>query len=416
MARLRPNPVQRDICRYCSRKFNAAKEPPMIISRDRILTTHVGSLPRNDKLSDLLVKREAGEAFDAAEMAAEMDKAVGHVVEKQAAAGIDIGNDGEQQRVGFQTYVPQRMSGFGGVSKRRRGREFEEFPELVADLMRRFPHVSRQQNAPECQAELKYLDVKPLEDELARVKRIAGGKFAEMFMTAPSPGIISSTMLDAFYGSQDKYLSALSREMKNEYQAIHKAGLILQIDAPDLAMDRTMMYRDLDDAGFVKAVERHVAAINEGIAGIPRDRVRLHICYGNWEGPHIHDVPLATILPALYEAQVGALSIEFSNPRHAHEYDAFKKHPLPKDMVLIPGVIETTSNFVEHPEVVARRIEEAVRAVGERERVIASTDCGFGTFTNREWVIEPAVWLKLAAIRRGADIASARLWGRKSAA
>jgi len=387
----------------------------MIFSRDRILTTHVGSLPRNEKLSDLLVRQEAGEAFDAKEMALEMDKAVRHVVEKQLAAGIDIGNDGEQQRVGFQTYVPQRMSGFGGVSKRRRGREFEEFPELVASLMRRFPHVSKQQNAPECQAELKYLDIKPIENEIARFKKISGGKFPEQFMTAPSPGIISSTMLDAFYGSQDKYLSAISREMKNEYHAIYKAGLLLQIDAPDLAMDRTMMYRDLTDAQFVKAVERHVQAINDGLDGIPRDRVRLHICYGNWEGPHIHDVPLATILSALYLAKVGALSIEFSNPRHAHEYDALKKHPLPKDMLLIPGVVETTSNFVEHPEVVARRIEEAVRVVGDRERVIASTDCGFGTFTNREWVIEPAVWLKLAAIRQGADIASARLWGKKVA-
>ena len=385
-------------------------------SRERILTTHVGRLPRNDKLSDLLLKREAGEAFDAAEMASEMDRAVRHVVDKQVAAGIDIGNDGEQQRVGFQTYVPQRMSGFGGVSKRRRGREFEEFPELVASLMRRFPHVSKQQNAPECQAELKYLDIKPLEGEIARFKKIAQGKFAEQFMTAPSPGIVSTTMLDAFYGSHDKYLSALSRELKNEYQAIHKAGLLLQIDAPDLAMDRTMMYRDLDDAQFVKAVERHVGAINDGIAGIPRERVRLHVCYGNWEGPHIHDVPLQTILPALYQAQVGALSIEFSNPRHAHEYAAFKKHPLPKDMLLVPGVIETTSNFVEHPEVVARRIEEAVAAVGERERIIAGTDCGFGTFTNREWVIEPAVWLKLKSLRQGADIASARLWGKKSAA
>jgi 5-methyltetrahydropteroyltriglutamate--homocysteine methyltransferase len=388
----------------------------MNFSRDRILTTHVGSLPRNDKLSDLLLKQEAGEKFDAAEMAAELDKAVKHVVDKQVAAGIDVGNDGEQQRVGFQTYVPQRMSGFGGVSKRRRGKEFEEFPELVASLMRRFPHTSKQQNAPEAQSELKYLDVKPLEGEIARFKKIAQGKFSEQFMTAPSPGIVSTTMLDAFYGSQDKYLTALSREMKNEYHAIHKAGLIVQIDAPDLAMDRVMMYRDLDDAGFVKAVERHVRAINEGIAGIPRDRVRLHVCYGNWEGPHIYDVPLEKILPALYQAQVGALSIEFSNPRHAHEYAAFKKHPLPKDMLLIPGVIETTSNFVEHPEVVARRIEEAVGAVGERERVIASTDCGFGTFTNREWVIEPAVWLKLKSLRQGADIASSRLWGRKSAA
>jgi len=387
----------------------------MIFSRDRILTTHVGSLPRNEKLSELLVRQEAGETFDAKEMAAEMDKAVRHVVDKQASAGIDIGNDGEQQRVGFQTYVPQRMSGFGGVSKRRRGREFEEFPELVASLMRRFPHVSKQQNAPECQKELKYLDIKPLESEIARFKTIAAGKFAEAFMTAPSPGIISSTMLNAHYDSHDAYLDALAREMRNEYLAIHKAGLILQIDAPDLAMDRTMMYRDLSDGDFVKRVERHVAAINAGIDGIPRERVRLHICYGNWEGPHIHDVPLATILPALYQAKVGALSIEFSNPRHAHEYDALKKFPLPKDMLLIPGVVETTSNFVEHPEVVARRIEEAVRVVGERERVIASTDCGFGTFTNREWVIEPAVWLKLRSIRQGADIASARLWGKKVA-
>jgi 5-methyltetrahydropteroyltriglutamate--homocysteine methyltransferase len=385
----------------------------MIFSRDRILTTHVGSLPRNEKLSDFLLRQEAGEKFDAKEMALQMDDAVTHVVGKQVSAGIDIGNDGEQQRVGFQTYVPQRMSGFGGVSKRRRGKEFEEFPELVASLLRRFPHVSKQQNAPECQGELKYLDIKPIESEIARFKKIADGKFVEQFMTAPSPGIISSTMLNAYYDSHDKYLNAIAREMRNEYLAISKAGLILQIDAPDLAMDRTMLYRDLSDAEFVKAVERHVAAINAGIEGIPRDRVRLHVCYGNWEGPHIHDVPLATILPALYQAKVGALSIEFSNPRHAHEYSALKKHPLPNDMLLIPGVVETTSNFVEHPEVVARRIEEAVSVVGDRERVIASTDCGFGTFTNREWVIEPAVWLKLRSIREGADIASARLWGKK---
>src|SRR3974390_64070 len=387
----------------------------MLFSRDRILTTHVGSLPRNEKLSDLLVRREAGEKLDPKLLADEMDKAGRHAVEKRAAAGIDSGNDGEKRRVGFQTYVPQRMSGFGGVSKRRRGREFEEFPELVANLRRRFPHVSKQQNAPECQGELKYLDIKPLQSEIARFKRIAQGKFAEQFMTAPSPGIVSSTMLDAYYGSQDKYLTAIAREMKNEYQEIHKAGLILQIDAPDLAMDRTMLYREPDDGGFVKGVERQVAAINSGIEGIPRERVRLHVCYGNWEGPHIYDIALEKILSALYQAKVSALSIEFSNPRHAHEYSAFKKLPLPKDMLLIPGVVETTSNFVEHPEVVARRIEEAVRAIGERERVIAGTDCGFGTFTNREWVIEPTVWLKLRAIREGAYIASARLWGRKVA-
>ena len=389
----------------------------MIVSRDRILTTHVGSLPRNEKLSDLLVRREAGEQLDATEFAAEMDKAVRHVVDKQVAAGIDIGNDGEQQRVGFQTYVPQRMSGFAGVSKRRRGREFEEFPELVATLARRFPHTSKQQNAPEAQSEIKYLDLAPIENELARFKRIAAksAKFSETFMTAPSPGIIASTMLNAYYDSNEAYLAAIAREMSKEYQAIHKAGLILQIDAPDLAMDRTMFYRDLSDADFVKACELHVAMINKGIEGIPRDRVRLHVCYGNWEGPHIHDIALEKILPALYRAKVGALSIEFSNPRHAHEYAALQRVPFPKDMILIPGVVETTSNFVEHPEVVARRIEEAVATVGDRERVVASTDCGFGTFTKREWVIEPVVWLKLKAIRDGADIASARLWGKKVA-
>jgi 5-methyltetrahydropteroyltriglutamate--homocysteine methyltransferase len=388
----------------------------MITSRDRILTTHVGSLPRNEKLSDLLVRREAGEAFDPGEMASEMDKAVRHVVEQQKKAGIDIGNDGEQQRVGFQTYVPQRMTGFAGVSKRRRGREFEEFPELVASLMRRFPLVSKQQNAPEAQAEIRYKDTKDIDGEIARFKAIAGNAFSEPFMTAASPGIISSTMLNAYYDSHEAYLNAIAREMSKEYQAIHRAGLVLQIDAPDLAMDRTMMHRDLSDRDFVKACELQVAAINKGIAGIPRERARLHVCYGNWEGPHIYDVPLANILPALYQANVGALSIEFSNPRHAHEYAAFKQHPLPAHMLLIPGVIETTSNFVEHPQVVARRIEDAVAAVGERERVIASTDCGFGTFTNREWVIEPAVWLKLRALREGADLASAKLWGKKSAA
>jgi 5-methyltetrahydropteroyltriglutamate--homocysteine methyltransferase len=391
----------------------------MIRSRDRILTTHVGSLPRNETLSELLVAQEDGQPYDPKVLATEMDNAVRHVVRQQLQAGIDIGNDGEQRRIGFQTYVPQRMSGFGGVSKRRRGREFEEFPELTSYLMRRFPNPPRSQHgAPEAQGEINYRDLKPIAEETAGFNRIADelGAFSERFMTAASPGIVSTTMLNAYYDTHDAYLDAIAREMSNEYRAINKAGLVLQIDAPDLAMDRTMMYRDLSDADFVKRCERHVAAINKGIEGIARDRVRLHVCYGNWEGPHIHDIALEKILPALYQANVGALSIEFSNPRHAHEYAALKRAPFPKDMILIPGVVETTSNFVEHQEVVARRIEEAVAAVGDRERVIASTDCGFGTFTRREWVIEPVVWLKLKAIRQGADIASARLWGQRTAA
>ncbi len=209
----------------------------------------------------------------------------------------------------------------------------------MQNLQRRFPNVSRQQNAPEAQGELHYHDTSAIEAELALYKRIAaeGSPFVESFMTAPSPGIIASTMLNAYYDTNEAYLAALAREMSREYRAIHEAGLLLQIDAPDLAMDRTMFYRDGSDADFVKACELHVAMINKGIDGIPPDRVRLHVCYGNWEGPHIHDIALEKILPALYQAKVGALSIEFSNPRHAHEYAALKRVPFPKDFILIPG-------------------------------------------------------------------------------
>ena len=384
----------------------------MVTSRERILVTHVGSLPRNDELSDLLIAREEGRSIDKDQLARAMDRAVEQVVQKQAAAGVDIGNDGEQQRVGFQTYVAQRMSGFAGESKRRRGRDYEEFPELLEVLMNRFPKRSRMQNAPEAQSDLHYLGTGPIQEELGRLKRAAKatGALSECFMTAPSPGIVSTTMLNAHYDSQESYLMALARELRNEYRAIYEEGFLLQIDSPDLAMDRAMFYRDLSDSQFVAAIEIHVAAINKAIEGIPRDRVRLHCCWGNWDGPHVFDVPLDLVLPVLYQANVGALSIEFANPRHQHEYAAFRRHPLPDHMVLLPGCVETTSNIVEHPEVVARRIQEAVAAVGDRERVIASADCGFGTFTRREWVIEPAVWLKLKSLREGADIATRRLW------
>ena len=384
----------------------------MMLSRERILTTHVGSLPRNDELSDLLIQREEGEPVDMDRLRQAMDRAVEDVVKKQMTAGIDIGNDGEQQRIAFSTFMAQRMSGFAGESKRRRGRDYEEFPELVEVLMQRFPKRSKMQNAPEARSELRYAGTSALDEEIRRMKRAveAAGRFKDCFMTAPSPGIVSTTMLNAYYDSQESYLSALAREMRNEYRAIYEAGLILQIDSPDLAMDRSMFYRNLTDAQFVRACEMHVAAINKAIEGIPRDRVRLHCCWGNWDGPHIFDVALDLILPVLYQANVGALSIEFANPRHQHEYEAVRRHRLPDHMMLLPGVIETTSNIVEHPQVVARRIQEAVAAVGDRERVIASTDCGFGTFTRREWVIEPAVWLKLKSLREGADLASSRLW------
>jgi 5-methyltetrahydropteroyltriglutamate--homocysteine methyltransferase len=390
----------------------------MTLHANRIRTTHTGSLPRGEALGALLIDEEQGRPIDRDALVRLTEERVAHVLKKQREVGLDIINDGEQGRVGFQTYLPQRMTGFGGASKRPYGKEFIEFPQFTERMMQRIPKTSKVFDAPQAVDDIQYTSTDAVDAEIDRLKRLSAelpSRDFELFMNAPSPGIVACTMLNAYYDSQEAYLDAAARQLRTEYQRVVEAGLLLQIDAPDLAMDRTMMFRDLSDAEFVKACERGVAAINAGIEGIPRERVRLHICYGNWEGPHIHDIALGKILPALYEAKVGALSIEFSNPRHAHEYPALKKHPLPKDMILIPGVVETTSNFVEHPEVVARRIEEAVAAVGDRERVVASTDCGFGTFTKREWVIEPVVWLKLKSIREGADIASSRLWGKKVA-
>jgi 5-methyltetrahydropteroyltriglutamate--homocysteine methyltransferase len=386
----------------------------MLHSLERILTTHVGSLPRDKVLTDLLIRRQAGESIDPALMAEAMDRSVRASVAAQAAAGIDIGNDGEQQRVGFQTYIPERMSGFAGESKRKVGRDFAEVPELIELFLRRFPTRSKISNAPQAVAEVRYHDSKAIEDEIRRLKaatNTASAPFAEVFMTAPSPGIVATTMQNAYYESHEAYLMALARELRPEYQAIHRAGLVLQVDAPDLAMERTMTFQDQSDAEFLESCELHMAALNSALADIPKERVRLHCCWGNWEGPHIHDIALAQILPVLYQARAGALTIEFANPRHQHEFDALRARPLPKDWLLIPGVIDTTTNFVEHPNVVARRLLEAVEVVGERERVIASTDCGFGTFAGREWVAAPIVWKKLQALRQGADIASARLWG-----
>jgi len=387
----------------------------MLTSRNRILTTHVGSLPRSEPLTELLIKREAEGSVDPAKMAAELDRSVADVVKRQQDAGIDIGNDGEQQRVAFQTYMAQRMSGYGGESKRKVGKDFVEHPDLIATFGRRFVHRAKISNAPQAIADVKYTDMGPIKDEIARFKKYAANGFAETFMTAPSPGIVATTLMNAHYDSHEAYVNALTKELRKEYMAIHEAGLILQVDAPDLAMERVMTFQDETDDAFVKVSEMHLAAINKACEGIPSDRWRLHICWGNWEGPHIYDIALAKMLPVFYQTTASALSIEFANPRHQHEYAAFKKHPFPKDKILIPGVIESTSNFVEHPEVVARRIEEAVAAIGDRERVIASTDCGFGTFAGREWVAASIVWPKLKTLRDGADLASQRLWGKKVA-
>jgi 5-methyltetrahydropteroyltriglutamate--homocysteine methyltransferase len=386
----------------------------MLRSEDRILTTHVGSLPRDPVLSDLLIRDELGEAVDKAEIARLADKAVRHVVRQQGASGVDIVNDGEQPRVGFQTYVPQRMKGFGGESRRPRSRDWTDFPGFAEFMAKRLPRRSKVTNAPQAIADVVYEDLGPAEDEI----RLFKSALAELpapptgtFMTAAAPGIIATTMLNAHYDSHEAYVFALAREMKKEYELIAR-DFILQIDAPDLALERTVLFQDKTNAEFVAIAEMHVAALNEALAGIPRERVRLHCCWGNNEGPHAHDIPLAEVFPVLCQAKVGGLSIEFANPRHQHEYAALKKAKLPPEFILLPGVIDTTTNFIEHPEVVANRICEAVDAVGDRTRVIASCDCGFGTFAGYEMVAEDVVWAKLKACRDGADIATKRLWGK----
>ena len=383
----------------------------MLMSTDRILVSHVGSLPRPDILSGLLIRQEAGETIDTNELARQVEIATAHVISKQAEAGVDIGNDGEQSRVGFQTYVPRCLCGFGGASKRPQARDQHQFPSYVRQSAARFPHMARAMNAPAAIAEVRYVNGAPIKEDAARLKRM-GGAFSECFMTAPSPGIVATTMLNQHYDSHEAYLMALARALSEEYRAIHDAGLILQIDSPDLAMERHRFFDDLTETQFLQQLELHVAAINLGLEGIPRDRVRLHVCWGNNDGPHMYDIAMSTILPALYQANVGALSIEFANPRHQHEYDALRGNPLPPHMLLMPGVLDTTTNIVEHPELVARRIQEAVSVVGDRERVIAGTDCGFGTFAGREYVAEDVVWVKLAAAAEGAAIATRRLWGR----
>lgn len=386
----------------------------MLISTDRILTTHVGSLPRNEALADLLIRQEAGEAIDTADLARRVEAATAHVIASQVKAGVDIGNDGEQSRVGFQTYVPRCMCGFGGESKRPPARDQIEFPSYFKQMNARFPHSARVANAPAALQEVLYVNGAPIQEDAARLRRMGTG-FRETFMTAPSPGIVATTMINQHYDTHEAYLMALATALGNEYRAIHAAGHVLQIDSPDLAMERHRFFGHLDDRGFLTQLALHIAAINKGIEGIPRDRVRLHVCWGNNDAPHIYDIAMATILPELYRANVGALSIEFANPRHQHEYEALRANPLPAHMALIPGVLDTTTNFVEHPQVVARRLREAVAAVGDRERVIAGTDCGFGTFAGREYVAEEVVWLKLAAAAEGARIASDDLWGRRAA-
>jgi len=382
-------------------------------SEDRILTTHTGSLPRPPALRDLLVRLDRGEAVDIAALAREAEAAVSHVVTKQLEAGVDVGNDGEQPRVGFSTYPAKRMRGFGGVSRRRMSRDIAEHPDYMARLAGMRSGAARINDAPQAVAEVAYTDLSEAVAECDMYERCAGAMrsgFAEPFMTAASPGVIATIMLDAFYGSHERYIRALALEMRKEYELIVGRGFVLQLDCPDLAMERARFFQDESLDGFLAAVSLHVDAINEALVNIPPDRVRLHLCWGNYDGPHTHDVALEPLLPIIYRARVGALSLPLASPRHQHELRAFRRHPLPETMLFLPGVIDSTTNVVEHPEVVADRIVAAAEVLGDRTRVLASVDCGFGTFAGSVLVEESVVWTKLGALREGADLATKRLW------
>ena len=382
-------------------------------SEDRILTTHAGSLPRPPALRDLLVSQDRGEAVDGAALARESEAAVRHVIRKQLEAGIDVGNDGEQPRVGFSTYPARRMRGFGGESKRRLALDLIDHPDYASRLSRQRSGTARITDAPQAVAEVAYTDLGPAVAECELFERCAGASpdgFTEPFMTAASPGVIATIMLDAHYGSHERYVRALAREMRKEYELIVSRGFVLQLDCPDLAMERARFFQDESLDGFLDAVALHVDAINDAVAAIPQDRVRLHLCWGNYDGPHTHDVPLEPLLPIVYRARVGALSLPLASPRHQHELRAFRRHPLPDGMLFLPGIIDSTTNVVEHPEVVADRIVAAVEAVGDRTRVLAGVDCGFGTFAGSQLVEESVVWAKLRTLREGADLATKRLW------
>jgi 5-methyltetrahydropteroyltriglutamate--homocysteine methyltransferase len=388
----------------------------MLTSQDRILTTHTGSLPRPAELTALYVQRSRGEAIDPAVLDAVGRASVHDVVAKQIAAGVDVGNSGEQQREAFFLYVRHRMSGFGGGWARRVFADVAHYPAFSAwkaahDAVN--ASVSNTGGVPEAVGEVRYLDRAMVEAECKDFRGAldaAQGRFAEPFMTAPSPGIIAAAMRNAWYNTEDAYLDALGRALQVEYETIVAHGFLLQIDAPDLAMERHLSYQDRPLSEFVDFVERVVATINQALTNIPRDRVRLHACWGNYEGPHDCDVALPEILPAIRQAKVGGFVLPFANPRHAHEYRCLRELKLDDDQVIVAGVIDPLTNFVEHPEVVADRIEQVAHAVGDPRRVLAGTDCGFDTSAGRGRVSDDVVWAKLAAMAEGAKIARQRLF------
>jgi 5-methyltetrahydropteroyltriglutamate--homocysteine methyltransferase len=389
-----------------------AARPGLKRSDTRILTTHAGSLPRPQALVDLQLRASRREAVDPAALSRAAADATRRAVVRQLDCGIDVGNDGEQPRESFVTYVRYRLSGFSGESRRPPVQDIAAYPSFGA-LVQARANVSLLTAPPRATGEVRYADRGPLERELAGYRKALGEQprqFAESFWSAPSPGIVASAMQNDHYASLADYVNAVAGALKTEYEAIVAAGFVLQIDAPDLAMERHRLFADRPLAEFLDFVELTVSAINRALANIPRDKVRLHVCWGNYEGPHTFDVPLGDLAERLYEARAGALVLSMANPRHAHEHRTLAKFPLPKDWNLVAGVIDTTTNYVEHPEVVADRIEIAAKAVGDPRRVLAGTDCGFDTSTGFGVVAEEVVWEKLRALAAGAKIASERLF------
>ena len=389
-------------------------------SNDRILTSHTGSLPRPPGLTRLYAKRARGEAVDSLEIEQAGLAALQAIIPKQIEAGIDIGNNGEQQREGFFLHVRHRMTGFGGTWKRWPRADVERYPV--------FKQAMEQQNAsremvssfapPRAIGEINYIGAAEAERECTDFrdvleKREAAGErgFVEAFMTAPSPGIVVAAIRNEHYDSEQAYLAAVGRALQVEYETIVAKGFLLQLDCPDLALEHHISFQDRPKSDFLGFVERVVGAINEALRNIPRDRVRMHVCWGNYEAPHDRDVPLADILPLIARMNVGALVLPFANPRHAHEVRCLQGGAIADDQIVVAGVIDSTTNFVEHPEVVAERLERVVKMLGDRSRVIAGTDCGFDTSAGAGRVAEDVVWAKLAALSHGARIASSRLFG-----
>jgi 5-methyltetrahydropteroyltriglutamate--homocysteine methyltransferase len=384
------------------------------MSADRILTTHVGSLPRPQDVVDCLFAQDRGESYDAAHFDATMRRAVTDVVRRQHEVGLDVINDGEMSKISYATYIRHRLNGFEiGTVPRATPQDLDDYPEYRDKIAA--AGATPKYFRPICKGPISVKTLAPLNEDLARLKEaLETVGTSRGFMTAVSPGTIAVFQPNEYYASHAAYLEALAVAMRPEYEAIVAAGLLLSVDCPDLGMGRHIRFRGVDDAEFVRNAALQIEALNAALVNVPADRVRLHICWGNYEGPHTRDIPLSKVLPALLKAKPAQLLIEGANPRHEHEWALWETHRLPEDKILVPGVLDTSCNFVEHPELVAQRLVRYARLVG-RERVIAGTDCGFGTFAGFGAVHPAICWVKMQSLVEGARLASEALWGRAAA-